>query len=121
MSLTDYIDCRNTKYHIMLRISTADAHAINAAMVTIMDFNKITSFLIDSELGNILITRFLMYGTLTALLEHCMIVISLLPASLQPLFVISCVYVFTGIRNQEFQLRKEPAGDKLNHTAKETL
>ncbi len=35
--------------------------------------NEITSFQIDSKLGNISITRFLIYRTLAALLERCVL------------------------------------------------
>ncbi len=36
MSLGDHVGCRSTEYFITLRISTTDARAINAAMVTIL-------------------------------------------------------------------------------------
>ncbi len=31
------------------------------------------------------------------------------------------VYVFTGIRTQDIQFRKEPESNELNHPAKKTL
>ncbi len=53
-----------------------------------------------------------MYGTLTALLERCDLCTFYLP--------VKKIFVFTGIRTQDFQFEKEPESDELNHPAKET-
>ncbi len=54
-----------------------------------------------------------MYGTLTALLQRCILCTFFLPTL--------NIFVFTGIRTQDIQFGKEPESDELNHPAKETL
>ncbi len=52
-----------------------------------------------------------MYGTLTTLLECCVLCTFYLTALK--------IFVFTGIQTQDFQLGKEPESDEFNHPAKE--
>ncbi len=54
-----------------------------------------------------------MYGTLTALLERCVLCTFYLP--------VLKIFISTGIRTKNFQFGKEPESDELNHPAKETL